>query len=429
MLKNVKLGTKLIGGFLAVAALTAAMGVFAIVKLKDINSNYGASWVENSRSLQNIGIAGTSYQHLRVNLRDYVSATSAEEESTALGKVSDRRQQLRKALDDFKSTTLTDEEKDNIAQAESDWTEYGSAVDQVIGLKRSGKNKEAQETISNHASLASKLSQSMDNIFKLEVTQSEKQKRELEATASTAIWLTAAAMVFSVLAAVIIGVIMTLAMTRPLKELLTAAQALAEGDVSKQVVYQSGDELGQLAESFRGMMATIRSSSETAQKMAVGDLSVKVEPKSERDVLATGLRKCLEVLNELIRQMAWMSQQHDAGEIDAVIDARKFEGDYHKVAQGINDMVVGHISVKKKAMACIAEFGKGNFEASLEKFPGKKAFINDTIEQLRANLKTLIAEMNRMSDEHDRGDIDVEHPSREIRRGLTARWRRESTRW
>ena len=43
-------------------------------------------------------------------------------------------------------------------------------------------------------------------------------------------------------------------------------------------------------------------------------------------------------------------------------------------------MVGGHIAVKKKAMACIAEFGKGNFDAPLEKFPGKKAFINDTIE-------------------------------------------------
>ena len=74
-------------------------------------------------------------------------------------------------------------------------------------------------------------------------------------------------------------------------------------------------------------------------------------------------------------------------------------------------MVAGHIAVKKKAMACLAEFGKGNFEAPLEKFPGKKAFINDTIEQLRSNLRTLMAEMDHMSAEHDRGDIDVNIPA------------------
>ena len=73
-------------------------------------------------------------------------------------------------------------------------------------------------------------------------------------------------------------------------------------------------------------------------------------------------------------------------------------------------MVGGHIAVKKKAMACIAEFGKGNFDATLEQFPGKKAFINDTIERLRTNIKSFIAEMHRMSDEHNKGDIEVVIP-------------------
>ena len=49
-------------------------------------------------------------------------------------------------------------------------------------------------------------------------------------------------------------------------ELMTVAQALAEGDVSKQVVYRSGDELGQLAESFRAMTATIRARSRGGAK-------------------------------------------------------------------------------------------------------------------------------------------------------------------
>ncbi|HTP25051.1 MAG TPA: hypothetical protein VMK12_05245, partial [Anaeromyxobacteraceae bacterium] len=90
-----------------------------------------------------------------------------------------------------------------------------------------------------------------------------------------------------------------------------------------------------------------------------------------------------------------------------VIDATHFRGAFRTLAQGINTMVAGHIAVKKQAMAVIAEFGKGNFDAPLAQLPGKKRFINDTIEQVRANLKGLIAEMNRMSHEHEAGDIDV----------------------
>ncbi len=102
-----------------------------------------------------------------------------------------------------------------------------------------------------------------------------------------------------------------------------------------------------------------------------------------------------------------MSAAHDRGDIDVFVPVDKFKGDFAVMAKGVNDMVGAHIAVKKKAMACVKEMGEGNFEASLEQFPGKKAFINDTIETLRANLKGLIAEMNKMSLEHDKGDIDV----------------------
>jgi methyl-accepting chemotaxis protein len=93
-----------------------------------------------------------------------------------------------------------------------------------------------------------------------------------------------------------------------------------------------------------------------------------------------------------IEEMKHMSEEHDRGDIDVQIPPKKFLGAFAGMAQGVNDMVACHISVKKKALACVAEFGKGNFEAPLEQFPGKKVFINETIEQVRANLKALIAD-------------------------------------
>ena len=92
-----------------------------------------------------------------------------------------------------------------------------------------------------------------------------------------------------------------------------------------------------------------------------------------------------------------MSTQHDLGDIDVMVPADRFAGAYRTMAGGINDMVKGHIAVKKKAMACIGELGRGNFDAPLERFPGKKAFINEAIEQFRVNLKALIADANMLS--------------------------------
>ncbi len=147
-------------------------------------------------------------------------------------------------------------------------------------------------------------------------------------------------------------------------------------------------------------------------RISKGDIPPKITDTYRGDFneIKQNLNQCIDALGGLIGQMKHMSSEHDAGDIDVQIAADKFQGAYREMGEGVNKMVIGHIAVKKKAMACIAEFGKGNFEAPLDKFPGKKAFINDNIERLRSNLKSLIAEMHRMSDEHNKGDIDVVIP-------------------
>jgi methyl-accepting chemotaxis protein len=102
-----------------------------------------------------------------------------------------------------------------------------------------------------------------------------------------------------------------------------------------------------------------------------------------------------------------MAREHDAGDIDVVFDPGKFPGAFAVMAQGVNDMVNGHIAVKKKAMAVVKSFGEGDFDAPLEPFPGKKAFINDTVEAVRANLKTLISDTETLSRAAREGRLDV----------------------
>jgi methyl-accepting chemotaxis protein len=170
---------------------------------------------------------------------------------------------------------------------------------------------------------------------------------------------------------------------------------------------------------------------EYVDKISKGNMPPKITDSYNGDFneIKNNLNQCIESLSGLIAGMKHMSDEHTKGDIDVAMPVDEFQGAYRTMAQGVNEMVFGHIAVKKKAMACIAEFGKGNFDAPLEKFPGKKAFINDTIERLRGNIQSFIAEMNRMSDEHTKGDIDVAIPVEKLRRRLPGRWPRASTRW
>ncbi len=134
-------------------------------------------------------------------------------------------------------------------------------------------------------------------------------------------------------------------------------------------------------------------------RISKGDIPPKITDTYNGDFneIKNNLNQCIDALSGLVTEMNHMSSQHDAGDIDVKMDAAKFQGAYRTMAEGVNTMVFGHIAVKKKAMACVQAFGEGNFEAPLEKFPGKKAFINDTIEQVRVNLKALIADAAALS--------------------------------
>jgi len=62
--------------------------------------------------------------------------------------------------------------------------------------------------------------------------------------------------------AIVLGSILARSLTRPLRELSTATQAVAQGDLGYQVEVRSKDEIGQLADSFNQMSADLAKSSQ-----------------------------------------------------------------------------------------------------------------------------------------------------------------------
>ena len=158
------------------------------------------------------------------------------------------------------------------------------------------------------------------------------------------------------------------------------------------------------------------------RRIADGDLSRRAREDAGTDQahdLLVAVNELLDTVTAPVTQFReaahHVCSQHDLGDIDVALPVDAFRGDLAAMARTINHTIAGHIAVKKKAMACVKALGDGDFEAPLDSFPGKKAFINETIETLRGNLKGLIAEMNRMSAEHNAGDIDVFLPVERFR--------------
>ena len=78
---------------------------------------------------------------------------------------------------------------------------------------------------------------------------------------------------------------------------------ISTGDVDVEIDNQSADEIGQVADSFREIVAYMSEMAEIADQIADGRLDVVVEPRSPRDRLGHAIARMREQIESLIRQI------------------------------------------------------------------------------------------------------------------------------
>ena len=140
-------------------------------------------------------------------------------------------------------------------------------------------------------------------------------------------------------------------------------------------------------------------------QMAQGNLDAPMEQFNRKrvflndavELIRGSLRSFNDEISRLLRDMKAMTTAHTAGDIDHFIDTTGYSAAYAEVIDGVNSMVQEHITTKRKALDCMVQFAKGDFDAPLEKFPRKKAFINEAMEAVRANFKSLVRDVGMMA--------------------------------
>ena len=61
----------------------------------------------------------------------------------------------------------------------------------------------------------------------------------------------------------------------PLEAMATAAERIADGDVQQEVTYRSSDEVGRLAEAFRGTIRYVQEVARGAEAVARGEAEIE----------------------------------------------------------------------------------------------------------------------------------------------------------
>ncbi len=146
--------------------------------------------------------------------------------------------------------------------------------------------------------------------------------------------------------------------SRPLSDITDAARNIAAGDFSVDVAHRGTDEVGALADSFRGIKDYLRDVAGAADAVAHGDLSVVPTPRSEKDVLSKNVVTMIGSLRTLIEETGRLETAAVAGQLASRAQSDRCEGAYARILEGTNrtlDAVIGPLNVAAEYVDRIAK--------------------------------------------------------------------------
>uniref|UniRef100_A0A7C4MN11 Methyl-accepting chemotaxis protein n=1 Tax=Desulfatirhabdium butyrativorans TaxID=340467 RepID=A0A7C4MN11_9BACT len=404
MFKNMKLGTKVLFGFAALLLIAATIGAVGMLKIKTVDDADTKLYEKVTVPLGELADISVNFQRVRVNSRDMIHAGSKEKRDIFIQRIKELRNQITEKATSYEKTLFTDEGRRLFEEFKQTRVAYGAQLDKMIALAQQEKIAEAVAVLEGDAAVASRNEQNvLEKMMAGKIAQAKLIAEENTKIANGAIYTMLTLIVVGLIIALVLGFFISANIKNIIANLMSEVKNLVDAAVAGKLATRADPEKTNfefraitvgINDTLDAVIGPLNVAAEYIDRISKGDIPPKITDNYNGDFneIKNNINRCIDSLNGLINKMNYMSNQHDLGDIDVKIDEGEFQGAYRDMASGINKMVFGHIAVKKQAMACVKAFGEGNFDAPLERFPGKKAFINETIEQVRMNLKALVAD-------------------------------------
>ncbi len=205
-------------------------------------------------------------------------------------------------------------------------------------------------------------------------------------------------------------------LAQPIDLLTQGAQRLAVGDATLAGmdtraianINARGDELGDIGNAFSNLIAYFKRGATTMQSIARGDLSVDIQPEGETDLMGHAMVEMKASLNEMTAAVTMLVDAAVAGQLDTRADPTRFEGEYRRIVQGINETLNAVIGPLNVAAEYVDRISKGDIpEKITDQYRGDFNEIKLNLNLCIDALNGLIVEAGMLTDAAVAGRLET----------------------
>ena len=293
-------------------AAIASTGVVLVLVLAIVGT-WGQSRISAALStvmsgmseLQLAGSANEAQHSMQAAILEAVLAGqqgNISEKPKSLAKVAAHAKELTTSLQDIEKKSASPAVKNAVAEVQPAVASYIAFAESLTTLAFDNP-PEATVKLPEAFRSGEALASSLDGLVAQITAAAHEARSEGDSVASTAKRVMLWAALLALVAMAVQSFAISRNITRRLAIAVSAANRLAEGDVSSELPSSADDDIGALLTSMSRMIASLKSLTEAAARIADGDLMVSIAARSERDVLGHALQRMVARLSDTIGEV------------------------------------------------------------------------------------------------------------------------------
>ena len=202
------------------------------------------------------------------------------------------------------------------------------------------------------------------------------------------------ALVFFVLITIIVSgaalafaLVIMRSITNPLREIAKSSEKIAAGDLEVNLDVKSRDEIGILANAFRDMISYLKDMAHRAKTIAQGDLTIRMSPKSDKDVLGNAFQE----MTLYIQDMSKTADAITEGELNIEVSP--------KSSRDILGNAFKNMAIYLKSMSAKAEdIARGDLREDV-KPKTDKDILGNAFKKMTVGLRNAVGQIRGGSDQ------------------------------
>lgn len=317
MLKNMKIGKKLIITFLFVAIISSIGGIVGLIVMTRMNSSYGMALVKYGFAQGDVGLYNTEFNNIRATMTNIIFENDAQKVQENCDTLTKCYAKMDVYFANMKKSIVTDKEQKYYNDIQDNRTKFRSVADQVVTLAKQNKDKEAYALLTTQATpISNILRTSTEGLLNEKTTVGNQLASTLTSQANTAMIAIFIIILASLVISSVIALFISRSISKPVSEMAEVAKKMSEGNLGEQIHVDSTNEIGQLAAALSKSNASIRAYitdiTKSLGKIASGDLtatSSNLNYVGDYKEISKAYFVILDSLNDTLSQISQSSQQ------------------------------------------------------------------------------------------------------------------------